>query len=131
MPSEMRQPDHPSIDRFVDSLDARLRAEAKAHKRAIPPRFISTLSRRLKALAKPLAQSGAMALTALVVILAISATPAARSGDLVVPRSTPLAAPNPQALVESDLEFIDYLPPGDTLAIREADNSDIVDLLPE
>jgi hypothetical protein len=130
MQSEMRRPAHPEIDRFADTLDKRLRLEARAHRRSIPPPFVMDFFRRLKALAKPLAQSGAMALTALVVIVAISATPAARNGDLVTPRSTPLAAPSPVELIESNFSYLDYLPASDllgpdTLAVREPDNSDI------
>lgn len=131
MQSEMRRPEHPMIDRYADALDERLRAAAVAHRRQIPPRWLTTLLRRLRALGKPLAQSGAMALTALVVIVAISATPAARSGDLVTPWSTPLAAPDQDEVIESDLSFVDYLPPGDFLAIRDADNLDIPDLAAE
>lgn len=127
MQSEMRRPEMPPIDRYVEAVDERLRAEIRVHRRSIPPPWLISLFRHLKGLAKPLAQSGAMALTALVVIVAISATPAARSGDLVAPRTGPLAAPNEAALVESDLSFRDYLPAGDTLAIQEADISDIGD----
>lgn len=125
MPSEMRIPEHPKIDRFVETLDHRLRLETLAYRRAfLPPRLID-LFKKLRVLAKPLAQSGAMALTALVIIVAISATPAARLGTPAAPASSPLAAPNHDAVVESDISFFDHLPQGDLQAIRVADNLDI------
>jgi hypothetical protein len=125
MHSEMRRPDPPKIDRFVETLDRRLRLETLAYRRAYLPPSILNLFRKLKVLAKPLAQSGAMALTALVIIVAISATPAARLGVPVSSGTTPLAAPSPAALVDSDVNYLDYLPAGDLLAIRNADISDI------
>lgn len=131
MSSEMRTPPSPKIDRFVETLDERLRLETLAYRRAfLPPRLVD-LVRKLKVLAKPLAQSGAMALTALVIIVAISATPAARLGSPVVPDSAPLAAPDRGVLVESDISFFDYLPPGDLQAIRVADNPDIAPIVSE
>lgn len=129
MPSEMRTPEHPKIDRFIETLDHRLRLETLAHRRAFLPPLLIDLFRKLRVLAKPLAQSGAMALTALVIIVAISATPAARLGAPVAPGSTPLAAPDHQAVVESDVSFFDYLPPGDLQAIRVADNPDIAPIV--
>ncbi|CAN5822624.1 hypothetical protein BH23ACT4_BH23ACT4_11360 [soil metagenome] len=130
MPSDMSTPPSPKIDRFVDTLDERLRLETLAYRRAfLSPRLFNVF-RKLKVLAKPLAQSGALALTALVVIVAISATPAARLGNPVVPDS-PLAAPNQNAVVDSDISFFDYLPPGDFQAIRVADNPDIAPVIYE
>ena len=131
MHSEMRTPPAPKIDRFVETLDERLRLETLAYRRAFLPPLLVDLVRKLKVLAKPLAQSGAMALTALVIIVAISATPAARLGNPVVPDSAPLAAPDRGALVESDISFFDYLPPGDLQAIRVADNPDIAPIVSE
>ena len=128
MPSEMRIPEIPEIDRFKDTLEERLRLEVLSYRRAALPRVVFVVFGKLKALAKPLAQSGAMALTALAVIVAISATPAARSGDLVTPAATPLAAPSSQQLIESDSQFVDFLPADDTIAIQEADISDIASL---
>ncbi|MEX1037420.1 MAG: hypothetical protein WDZ96_01030 [Acidimicrobiia bacterium] len=124
MRSEMRRPEPPNIDRFVETLDHRLRLETLAYRRSYPPPRLVDLFRKLKVLAKPLAQSGAMALTALVVIVAISATPAARLSVPVTSGSTPLAAPDHTAVEQSDINFFDYLPPGDLQAIRNADNSD-------
>jgi hypothetical protein len=124
----MRRPDPPKIDRFVETLDRRLRLETLAYRRAYLPPSIMNLFRKLKVLAKPLAQSGAMALTALVIIVAISAAPAARLGVPVSSGTAPLAAPSPAALGDSDvnyLGYLDYLPAGDLLAIRNADISDI------
>jgi hypothetical protein len=131
MHSEMRTPQSPNIDRFVETLDERLRLETLAYRRAyLPPRLVD-LVRKLKVLAKPLAQSGAMALTALVIIVAISATPAARLGSPVVPDSAPLAAPDRGTVVDSDISFFDYLPPSDLQAIRVADNPDIAPIVSE
>jgi hypothetical protein len=121
----MRIPEHPKIDRFVETLDQRLRHEALVYSRAfLPPRLID-LFNKLRVLAKPLAQSGAMALTALVVIVAISATPAARLGTPAAPAASPLAAPDHNAVVDSDLSLFDFLPPDDLQAIRVSDNLDI------
>ncbi len=131
MPSEMRTAPPPKIDRFVETLDERLRLETLAYRRAFLPPRLADVFRRLKVLAKPLAQSGAMALTALVVIVAISATPAARLGNPVAPDSSPLAAPNQNAVVDSDISFFDYLPSGDLQAIRVADNLDIAPTVSE
>lgn len=131
MPSEVRTPEPPRIDRFVETLDQRLRLETLAHRRAfLPPRMVD-LFKKLKVLAKPLAQSGAMALTALVVIVAISAAPAARIGTPVASGPAPLAAPDHDAVVASDITLFDYLPPGDLQAIRVADNLDIALIVSE
>lgn len=134
MPSEMRRPEIPNIDRFINRLDERLRLEAVHISRAVPPWGVTSLLHKMRKLIKPLAQSGAMAMTALAVIIAIGATPAATTGDLATPRSTPLAAPNETALVQSDRNFIDYLPADDILAltaIQEADISDTSIFEPE
>ncbi|MEX1093534.1 MAG: hypothetical protein WEF28_10310 [Acidimicrobiia bacterium] len=125
MPSEWRTPEPPKIDRFVETLDHRLRLETLAYRRAFLPPQLVDLIRKLRVLAKPIAQSGAMALTALVIIVAISATPAARLGTPLTPGSAPLAAPDHEAIVNSDISLFDYLPPGDVQAIRVADNLDI------
>jgi hypothetical protein len=125
MHSEMRRPEPPKIDRFIETLDRRLRLETLAYRRAYLPPSILNVFRKLKLLAKPLAQSGAMALTALVIIVAISATPAARLGVPVSSGTTPLAAPSPAALTDSNVSYLDYLPAGDLLAFRNADISDI------
>jgi hypothetical protein len=125
MHSEMQRPEPPKIDRFVETLDSRLRLETLAYRRAYLPPSIRNLFAKLKVLAKPLAQSGAMALTALVIIVAISATPAARLGVPISSGTTPLAAPSQTNLVDSDVNYLDYLPAGDLLAIRNADISDI------
>lgn len=125
MPSEWRTPEAPKIERFVETLDERLRLETLAYSRAfLPPKLVDVI-RKLKVLAKPIAQSGAMALTALVIIVAISATPAARLGSPVASGSTPLAGPDHSAIVDSHRSLLDYLPPGDIQAIRDADNPDI------
>ncbi len=125
MRSEWRTPEPPKIERFVETLDHRLRLETLAYRRAfLPPQLVDVL-RRLKVLAKPIAQSGALALTALVIIVAISATPAARLGSPLAPGSSPLAAPDHHAIVDSDISLFDYLPAVDVQAIRFADNLDI------
>lgn len=125
MPSDWRTPEPPKIDKFVETLDHRLRLETLAYRRAFLPPQLVDLLRKLKVLAKPIAQSGAMALTALVLIVAISATPAARLGTPATPASTPLAAPNHDAIIKSDISLLDSLSPGDIQAIRVADNLDI------
>lgn len=125
MPSEWRTPEPPKIDRFVETLDHRLRLETLAYRRAFLPPQLVDLLRKLRVLAKPIAQSGAMALTALVIIVAISATPAARLGTPAAPAASPLAAPDHDAVVDSDFSFVDYLPADDLQAIRVADNLDI------
>ncbi len=131
MPSEMRRPEMPDLDHFINALDRRLRTEVVAARRAVPPRGLYALLNTLRKLAKPLAQSGAMALTGLAVIVAIGATPAARTSDLVHPISAPLASPNDQALIESDMAFVYYLPEDDILAVQEADNPDTPTLVTE
>jgi hypothetical protein len=124
MPSEMRRPSTIEIPEFTRDLDILLRNQVPEQRRAILPTGVQTFARRLSVLVKPLLQSGAMALTALAVIIAVSAVPAATTG-LSTPTAGPLAAPNPYALIESDSNFVDYLPNDDLLAIQEADNSDI------
>lgn len=131
MPSEMRTPKTPKIDRFIETLDHRLRLETIAFRRTFLPPLLVDFVRKLKVLAKPLAQSGAMALTALVIIVAISATPAARLGTPLSPGSAPLAAPDHNAVVQSDISLFDYLPPGDVQAIRIADILDITPIVSE
>ena len=121
----MRRPEPPEIDRYIEKLDRRLRDEVVSQRRFIVPSVITFVTRRLRALTKPLIQSGAMALTGMAVIIAISATPAATSGDLAIPIAAPLGAPDPAAIIESDSRFIDYLPQDDIVAVQEADNSDI------
>jgi hypothetical protein len=123
--TQFRIPEHPKIDRFVETLDHRLRLEALVYRRAFLPRRLIDLFKKLRVLAKPLAQSGAMALTALVIIVAISATPAARLGTPAAPAASPLAAPDHNAVVDSDFSFFDFLPPDDLQAIRVSDNLDI------
>jgi len=122
----MRVPELPQLEQFKRTLDSRLRAEAAKQTRVVFPRRILAVSRRLRALIKPLLQSGAMAMTAIVIIIAISAAPAATTGDLEIPLASPLAAPNVQALTNSDAEFFDLLPADDVLAVQKPDNSDIV-----
>jgi hypothetical protein len=123
--SEMRKPEVPDLDRYKERLDARLREEVGKQNRVVFPGAFFKLGRYMKALVKPLVQSGAMAMTAIAVIIAISATPAATVGDLVVPSETPLAAPDVDDLEASDSQFVDYLPAEDVLALQKADNSDI------
>lgn len=131
MLSEMRKPELPELDRFKANLDSRLRDEVGNQQRFILPGTLFRLGRYLRALVKPLLQSGAMALTAIAVIIAISATPAATIGDLVVPAETPLAAPDVAAVDASDHQFVDFLPQDDVLALQKADNSDIASVVME
>jgi hypothetical protein len=98
------------MEYFKATLDARLRLEVAEQKRAIFPLSLKILTHRLKMLAKPLLQSGAMAMTAIVIIIAISATPAATTGDLDIPIAAPLSAPDVRTLTESDASFHDQLP---------------------
>lgn len=124
MPSEMRRPDMPGIDHFLDALDVRLRTEVAATTRAIPPRRLYVLLHTLRRIGRPIAQSGAMALTGIAVIIAIGATPAANSGDLPGFLRTPVAVPSETALVESDSRFADRLPADAVLAVQKADIHD-------
>lgn len=128
MHSEMRIPEVPSMEHFKSTLDTRLRIEVSRQRRAIFPSFATSLVHHLRMLIKPLLQSGAMAMTAIVVIIAISATPAATTGDNEIPSAAPLAAPDVRTLVESDSTFRDFLPADDVLAVQKPDNSDIVTL---
>jgi hypothetical protein len=41
----------------------------------------------------------------------------------------PLSAPDHESVVDSDVSFLDYLPPGDLQAIRVADNLDIAPIV--
>jgi hypothetical protein len=123
--SEMRKPEVPELDRYKSQLESRLLAEIAIQRRVIFPDMFTSIARHLKALVKPLVQSGAMAMTAIAVIIAVSATPAANLGDLVVPAETPLAAPSADELQASDSQIVDYLPPEDVFAMQIADNSDI------
>lgn len=118
---EMCHPDIPKTDRYIQVLDSRLRAEVATQRRIMMPRVLSVILHRLRALVKPLLQSGAMALTGIAVIIAISATPAANIGDGAGPLVGPLAAPNPDALVASDNQFIVGLPKNNVLAVQESD----------
>jgi hypothetical protein len=127
----MRRPEIPNLDHFYTVLDSRLRSEATATTRIIPPRSLYALVHALRKLAKPLVQSAAMALTGLAVIVAVGATPAAKSGDLAHSLTTPIAAPSEEALAESDRAFLDYLPEDDILAVQEADIPDTLVLLTE
>ncbi|HEY5890019.1 MAG TPA: hypothetical protein VIW94_04895 [Acidimicrobiia bacterium] len=125
MHSEMHTPEVPPMEHFKLTLDARLRIEVARQKRAIFPSAVTGLVHHLRSLIKPLLQSGAMAMTAIVVIIAISATPAATTGDNEIPRAAPLAAPDVRTLVDSDSTFRDFLPADDVLAVQKPDNSDI------
>jgi len=125
MHSEMRIPEVPPMEHFKSTLDARLRVEITRQRRAIFPAAVRGLVHHLRSLIKPLLQSGALAMTAIVVIIAISATPAATTGDNETPRAAPLATPDVRSLVDSDSTFRDYLPADDILAVQKPDNSDI------
>lgn len=65
-------------------------------------------------------------MTAIVVIIAVSATPAAKTGDLDIPIAAPLSSPDVRAISVSDAEFLDLIPAEDVLAVQKPDNSDIV-----
>lgn len=117
MQSEMRRPEMPDIDRYLDTVDQRLRAETQAHRRAIPPYWMPAVARLLRALAKPLAQSGAMAITALAIILAMSATPSARPLQSQAPSSAPLASPSQIAVFDGDGGLRAFLNPDEVMAV--------------
>lgn len=128
MHSEMRVPAAPQLEHFKATLDTRLRFEVAQQKRAIFPAALTALTHRLKMLVKPLLQSGAMAMTAIVIIIGISATPAAITGDLDIPMAAPLSAPDARVLIESGASFLD-VPADDVLAIPR-DGIDIQNRIP-
>lgn len=119
MPSELRRPELPNLDHFYTILDKRLRTETVNARRSIPPRSLYSLAYAMRKLAKPLFRSAAMAMTALAVIIAVGATPAATSGHVAPSLTTPIAAPSEAALAESDRSFLDYPPEDDILSIGE------------
>ena len=99
MPSEVRRPSEIRLDRFVDNLDARLRAEAVKTRRIRLPARVNVMLRALKVRALAVLQGGALALTALAVIVAVGIVPAVRPNGAAV-STGPLAAPSltPQSL---------------------------------
>lgn len=121
MPSDMRRPDIPNLDHFYYVLENRLQTEVVAAKRFLLPKRLNALFIGLRKLAKPIAQSAAMALTGLAVIIAVGATPAATKGDLARPLTSPISAPSETEIVESDQAFLHRLSKEETLAVQEAD----------
>ncbi|MCB1246939.1 MAG: hypothetical protein KDB69_06730 [Acidimicrobiia bacterium] len=114
----MRIPDTPDIRHFVDLLDERLRHETVSYRRSALPRRLSSFLARMRTLLKPLAQTGALALTAVLIIVAFSVAPSPNPGPVPRP-SDPLAAPETIVTPSRDVHFADALPPGDVLAMRD------------
>jgi hypothetical protein len=76
MRSEIRRPGHINLDHYVERVDARLRDEVKTIRRISLPRSFTKALRALKIRAMALLQGGAMALTAVAVMVAFGAAPA-------------------------------------------------------
>lgn len=93
MPSEVRRPTEIRLDRFVDRLDERLRDEAVKTRRARLPVGLHAMLRAVKVRALAVLQGGALALTALAVIVAVGVVPAMRP-DGSTATNGPLAAPS-------------------------------------
>lgn len=100
MRSDARRPSEIRLDRFVEQLDAHLREEAATIRRFALPESFHRLVRAVKVRALVLLQGGAMALTALAVLVAVGMAPAVTS-PISASTSTPLAAP--QVVPESAL----------------------------
>jgi len=92
MQSEARRPAEINLDQFVDRLDARLRDELAATRRvSLPTRFNRWL-RAIKIRALAALQGGAMAVTALAVLVAVGVAPPIHPTDVAVSES-PISSP--------------------------------------
>lgn len=92
MHSEARRPDHINLDRYVETLDERLRGEVGRIRRAILPDRVNRLIRAIKVRAFAIVQAGALALTAMAVIVAVGIAPTLTS-ETVPEESALVAAP--------------------------------------
>ena len=92
MHSEARRPAEINLDQFVDRLDARLRDELAATRRATLPTTINRWLRAFRIRALAFVQGGAMAVIALAVMVAVGVAPTIRSADVAVSES-PLSSP--------------------------------------
>ncbi len=93
MHSELRRPSSIHLDRFVAALDERLRHEVRVTRRVLVPIAVTRLIRSLKIRSMAFVQGGALALTALAVMVAVGIGPAVNSQWHNGP-SEPLAAPS-------------------------------------
>jgi hypothetical protein len=92
MHSEARRPAEINLDQFVDRLDARLRDELAATRRVTLPTTINRSLRAFRIRVLAFIQGGAMAVTALAVMVAVGVAPTIRSADVAVSES-PLSSP--------------------------------------
>ena len=92
MHSEARRPAEINLDQFVDRLDARLRDELAVTRRVTLPTTINRWLQAFRIRALAFIQGGAMAVTALAVMVAVGVAPTIRSADVAVSES-PLSSP--------------------------------------
>lgn len=126
MPSEMRRPGPIAIEGYIDRLDLRIRDEAGRNRHASLPSPAHMAARRLRALLRPLLQSGAMVLTSLAVIVAVGVAPG------TLPTAThdnsSVAAPaDPSSFIYEPNGFLDRIPDDEFLAseaVHVPDNPD-------
>lgn len=109
MHSEPRRPQHINLDRYIETLDERLRGEVGRVRRAVFPRRLNRLIRALKVRALAILQGGTLALTAMAVIVAVGVAPSFDSAT-VTETSSVLAAPTVKAesiviMKAGDVEF--------------------------
>ncbi len=92
MHSEARRPTEINLDQFVDRLDARLRDELAVTRRVTLPTTINRWLQAFRIRTLAFIQGGAMAVTALAVMVAVGVAPTIRSPDVAVSES-PLSSP--------------------------------------
>jgi hypothetical protein len=121
MHSEPRRPHHIHLDRYVETLDERLRQEVVRVRRAALPRRLNRLIRALKVRALAIVQGGTLALTAVAVIVAVGVAPSFDSA-VVTESTTILAAPTVKtdAMVIMKAGDVEFAPNSETiLAVEE------------
>lgn len=119
MHSEPRRPDPINLDRFVESLDERLRGEVTRVRRVVLPPRIRRFMRAVKVRALALAQGGALALTAFAVIVAVGLAPSIRGAQPT--EDSILAAPDvkPRSMVIHKANTIEFAPNSRTVLAAE------------
>ena len=118
MHSEPRRPDSINLDRFIESLDERLRGEVKHTRRLVLPEGVRRLMRAFKIRALAFVQAGALALTAMAVIVAVGIAPSMRAQPA---DDSVLAAPEvkPRSLVIQKAAAIEFAPNSRTVLAAE------------
>ncbi len=80
MHSDARRPQDINLERYIDTLDQRLRGEVTRVRRFVLPSGMRRFLRAVKIRALAVVQGGALAMTAIAVIVAVGIAPSMKDG---------------------------------------------------